>query len=131
MEVEARLHESVLSFYRVYRQLPMTIPIFLGMLAANQQYGELVGLTLESMGVNFDRLDLTFPERGKMSAEQLESLLVYINTPELTCRFITEVLPVMYGNLLSYYGDEDASNTFLQNIVRPNLYDDLYCKHLI
>ena len=127
-EVEARLHESVLSFYRAYRWLPMTAPMFLGMLAASQQLGELVSLTLRRAGESFDRLDLPYPERGVMYAEQLESILVYIDTPELTCRFITEVLTVMYGNLLRYYGDETASSNFLLDIARPNLYDDLYGK---
>ena len=51
-----------------------------------------------------------------------------IDTPELTCRFITEVLTVMYGNLLRYYGDETASSAFLFDIARPNLYDVLYDK---
>ena len=125
-EVEARLHESVLSFYRAHRRLPMTVPMFLGMLAASQQLGELVSLILKRAGVSFDRLDLAYPERGVMYAEQLESILVYINTPELTCRFITEVLTVMYANLLRYYGDETASGNFLLDIARPNLYDDLY-----
>lgn len=127
-EVEARLHESVLSFYRAHRLLPMTVPRFLGMLAASQQFGELVCLTLEHSRVDFERLNPTYPERGAMFAEQLESVLLYINTPEMTCRFITEVLTVMYGNLLRYYGDEIASQTFLHGIARPNLYDDLYGK---
>jgi len=127
-EVEARLHESILSFYRAYRGLPMTVPMFLGMLAASQQLGELVSLILERAGVSFDRLDLAYSEREVMYAEQLESILVYINTLELTCRFITEVLTVMYANLLRYYGDETASDNFLLDIARPNLYDDLYGK---
>lgn len=127
-EVEARLHESVLSFYRAHGRLPMTVPMFLGMLAASHQIGELVSLILERAGVSYDRLELSYPERGVMFAEQLESILVYINTPELTCRFVTEVLTVMYGNLLRYYGDETASGNFLLEVVRPNLYDDLYGK---
>ena len=128
-EVEARLHESVLSFYRAHRRLPMTVPMFLGMLAANQQFGELVSLTLECAGIGFDRVDIPYPERGVVFAKQLESILVYTNSSDLTCRFITEVLTVMYGNLLRYYGDKTASDTFLQGIARPNLYDDLYDKH--
>ena len=106
----------------------MTVPMFLGMLAASQQLGELVILTLEHGGVSFDRLVVPYPEREAMYAEQLESILYYIKTPELSCRFITEVLTVMYGNLLRYYGDEAASRNFLQGITRPNFYDDLYGK---
>jgi hypothetical protein len=127
-EVEARLHESVLSFYRVHRRLPMTVPAFLGMLAGSQQLGEWVSLVLERGGVTFDRLEEPYPERGSTYTEQLEFIFPYIDTPELMRRFITEVLTVMYGNLLRYYGDETASGAFLSDIARPNLYDDLYGK---
>lgn len=127
-EVEARLHESVLSFYRVYRRLPVTLPMFLGMLVASEQFGEFIGLTLEGGRVTFDRLEAPYPERGGAYAEQLEFLLLYIDTQELVCRFVTEVMTVMYGNLLRYYGDENASGLFLLDIARPNLYDDLYAK---
>lgn len=129
-EVEARLHESVVSFYRAHGRLPMTLPMFLGMLAASHQIGEQVSLILECAGVRFDRIDLTYPERGVIFVEQLEWVLVYINTTELQRRFITEVLTVMYGNLLRYYGDETASETFLLEVARPNLYDDLYSKQV-
>lgn len=125
-EVEARLHESVVSFYRTHSRLPMTVPTFLGMLAASQQLGEMVSLTLKRTGVTFDQLVAPYPEREAKFVEQLESILVFIKTPELTCRFITEVLTVMYGNLLRYYGDEAASRNFLKEIARPNFYDDLY-----
>jgi hypothetical protein len=32
----------------------------------------------------------------------------------------------MYGNLLRYYGDEAASESYLKDIDRPNFYDELY-----
>lgn len=127
-EVEARLHESVLSFYRAHRRLPMTVPMFLGMLSASEQLGEWVTWTLEDAGESFERLASSYPDRGAEFVKQLEFILIYIKTPELTGRFITEVLTVMYGNLLRYYGDEAASRNFLEGIARPNLYDDLYGK---
>jgi hypothetical protein len=125
-EVEARLHESVLSFYRFHKRLPVTVPEFLGLLAASRQYGEVVRWALDQSGVGFDREVEAYPEREDMYAEQLEFILIYIRTPELTCRFLTEVLPVMYGNLLRYYGDEAASESYLKDIDRPNFYDELY-----
>lgn len=126
IEVEARLHESVLSFYRAHQQLPMTVPAFLGLLASSQQFGWLVTGTLEPLGVNYHRSPGTYSERDAMFVEQLEFVLLYIKTPALLCRFITEVLPVMYGNLLRYYGDEVASRIYFEGIERPNFYDDLY-----
>ena len=125
-EVEARLHESVLSFYRSHRSLPLTVPKFLGMLAANQQFGELVSLPLVHSRISFDRTVESYPEREAMWAEQLESILLFIQTTKLTSKFITEVLTVMYGNLLRYYGDEVESQNYLKGIERPNLYDELY-----
>ena len=123
-EVEARLHESVLSFYRTHHQLPVTVSAFLGLLASSQQFGWLVTDALELMDVSFPRELGTYRERDVMFAEQLEWVLMYIKTPELKCRYITEILPVMYGNLLEYYG-ADASDYF-KEIERPNFYDDLY-----
>lgn len=125
-EVEARLHESVLSFYRTHRQLPETVPGFLGLLAASHQLGWLVNGTLVPLGVTFNREVSTYPERETMFVEQLEFVLLAIKSPELLCKFLTEVLTVMYGNLLRYYGDDTASRSLLMGIKRPNFYDDLY-----
>ena len=125
-EVEARLHESVLSFYRTYRQLPETVPEFLGLLVAAPQLGGLVSETLVSLGVTFNRNVSPYPERDTMFVEQLELIFLAIKSPELLCKFLTEVLVVMYGNLLKYYGDDVASRSFLSGIDRPNFYDDLY-----
>jgi len=49
-----------------------------------------------------------------------------LKDPDATKRFVCEVLPVMYGNLLRYYGDAHGSACFLTQIPRPNLYDQLY-----
>lgn len=126
VEVEARLHESVLSFYRVHRRLPTTVPCFLGLLAASPQYGWLVRGVLESQGVVFDQEAGPYPERDVMFVEQFEFTMLSIMDDVLRVRFLTEVLAVMYGNLLRYYGDEAASCAYLENISRPNYYDELY-----
>lgn len=124
-EVEARLHELVLSFYRTHRRLPLTASGFLGLLASSRQLGELVTFVLKPIGVKVDEFGEYF-ERDVMFAEQLLDILLHIKTPHLRCRFITEVLAVMYGNLLKYYGDDMASRSYIENIGRPNLYDVLY-----
>jgi len=125
MEVEARLHEVVLSFYRAHRRLPLTVPGFLGLLAASEQCGELVALTLKHSGVTFEHYGI-YSERDSMYVKQLESIWLFIETNEIQCKFMTEVLPVMYGNLLRYYGDDTASRNYMKEIERPNFYDDLY-----
>ena len=126
IEVEARLHESVLSFYRAHHYLPTTASGFLGLLASSEMIGLLVISILESGDVAFQRRQETYPERESGPVKQLGWVLTDIKTPELQCRYITEVLPVMYGNLLKYYGDDVASRSFLRDIDRPNFYDDLY-----
>ena len=126
MEVEARLHEAVLSFYRDNHYLPTTVSGFLGMLASSEMIGlQVIGI-LEAGDVTFDCEQRKFFERDARPVEQLGWVLTDIKTPELQRRYITEVLPVMYGNLLKYYGDNVASGSFHQGIDRPNFYDDLY-----
>lgn len=124
-EVEARLHECVLSFYRAHRQLPLTTSGFLGLLASSQEFGMDYSLRLKLMGATVDEFG-EYTERDVMYPEQLAFILLDIKTRELEYRFITEVLSVMYGNLLKYYGDLKASRSYLEGIARPNLYDDLY-----
>lgn len=105
-EIEARLHEIALSFYRVHRHLPLTTTDFLGLFSSS--------------------LSLEYSVRDSLFAEDLKLCFFSIKTKELRYRFVTEVLTVMYGNLLHYYGDPVASENYLKEIPRPNLYDELY-----
>ena len=125
-EVEARLHESVLSFYRAHHYLPTTVSGFLGLLASSETIGRLVTNILESGDVTFQRGQGTYPEREARPVEHLLWVLMDIKTLALQRRYVTEVLPMMYGNLLKYYGDDVASRNFHRDIDRPNFYDDLY-----
>lgn len=124
-EVEARLHELAVSFYRAHKNLPLSAPSFLALLAASKQVGWLVSETLTKAGVDFGPVLAEVIERDKMQARDLEMVLLSM-PDELMLRFITEVLPVMYGNLLKYYGDDVVSRKFLSKISRPNFYDELY-----
>ena len=126
MEVEARLHESVLSFYRANRQLPNTVPAFLGLLASSPKYGWYVSRVFTLRGVTFDKVTAPYTDRDSMFVDQLESTMLMTMDDEYKGRFLTEVLTVMYGNLIRYYGDSAASCAFLANIPRPNYYDELY-----
>lgn len=125
-EVEARLHEVVLSFYRKHRYLPLSVPSFLGIIAASSQFDWLVNKLLNSKGVSFEKEIGAYPDRDSMLTEQLLFVLQWIKTDDLRVRFLTEVLTVMYGNLLRYYGDDAASRDFHVQIPRPNYYDELY-----
>ena len=126
IEVEARLHESVLSFYRAYQYLPTTVSGFLALLASSATIGLQVSNILKSGDVTFRPGPEQYLERETGPVAQLGWVLMDIKTPELQRRYITEVLPVMYGNLFKYYGDDVANRSFLKEIDRPNFYDELY-----
>jgi hypothetical protein len=125
-EVEARLHEVVLSAYRAGHQIPLTLHNFLSMLCACKQLTEFLTLICEASGFKVTCNGPFFETRDPDLAVDIEHVMTFAKNEDLTCRFAMEALPVMYGNLLRYYGDECASETFLTQIERPNLYDELY-----
>lgn len=125
-EVEARLHEYVLSCYRAWGYLPMTVHDFLSMLASSERLGWLLSDVLSEEPPLNVLPHKPYVEREPEFARQLEMILLSMRTPELERRFVVEVLPVMYTNLLRYYGDRTASEHFRSQIDRPNLYDILY-----
>lgn len=126
LEVEARLHELVLSYYRARHTLPQTVEGFLGMLADWDEIGEYLVKVTASAGLKMQGIGSTFTPRSVVHGAQLGDLLSFLKDPDVTKRFVSEVLPVMYANLLRYYGDAHASVHFLAQIPRPNLYDRLY-----
>ncbi|MES2538190.1 MAG: hypothetical protein V4632_20200 [Pseudomonadota bacterium] len=126
LEVEARLHELVLSHYRAWHMLPQTVDAFLGMLADWEEIGEYLVQITAHAGLKMQGTGLSFTPRSVEFGGQLGDLLSRLKDANSTTRFVCEVLPVMYGNLLHYYGDAQASAGFLAQIPRPNLYDRLY-----
>lgn len=126
-EVEARLHEVVLSFFRAHRHLPVTVTGFLGLIASCEHCGSLITTLLEDEKKPYVHYE-EFPAREHKMAEQLEEIFICIDRTEMACKFVTEVLPVMYGNLLKYYGSEEYSRSYMLEIKRPNFYDELYGK---
>lgn len=125
-EIEARLHEIALSYYRVQKALPLTLDGFIAMLAGSQCFGELVIDAMEVEGAPSTKGAVQYYERSKSIALEVGWILLSIRNLELRRRFICEVLPVMYANLIQYYGDEDSSRLLLQKLSRPNLHDELY-----
>ena len=49
-----------------------------------------------------------------------------VKDSESGLKYVYEVLPVFYSRLLRYYGDNDASCKFSDQVIRPNFYDQLY-----
>ncbi|MDO8177002.1 MAG: hypothetical protein Q7T62_02045 [Undibacterium sp.] len=125
-EVEAKLHEVVLSYYREKKELPLTIEGFLELLAGSKKFGCLIILILQIKGIYIKPDIITYHERDVIFAEEFSYMLSSIKDADSRYKFITEVLTVMYGNLINYYGDEKSSLSFMMQIERPNLYDALY-----
>lgn len=128
-EIEARLHEIVLSYYRRHGELPLTLDGFIGILAASKNLSSIVESILSDRPelLELKNLDRAFySTRDEQSEKELAYTIIAIKTNELREKFILEVLPVMYGNLLCYYGDQRAGMNFLAETDRPNLYDLLW-----
>lgn len=125
-EVEARLHEIVLNFYRAKKCLPISTEGFVELLWTSQCFREDVMEPLLLQGFSLGGGLEILPEREAMFPSQLANAFAYMTDSQCQYRFVTEVLAVMYGNLLRYYGDEVASLRYLAHISRPNLYDTLY-----
>jgi hypothetical protein len=127
-EVEARLHEVILSIYVKYRELPLTVPAFFNALAQNEQLnfffkGQNWGLPTDEY---CERFSESYETRSRYIGEDLFILIAAMRNNKTSIRFVLEVLAPMYVNLLRYYGDEEASFQFGCQIQRPNLYDRLY-----
>lgn len=130
VEVEARLHELVLSYYRVRGRLPVTTQDFLALLCGCETPGLAVIEALLAHA-EYPKNVVRYEVRDGMFAEQLDGILCAMMTVHLRYRFVSEVLPVMYSNLLQYYGDHIHSAAIRAEIARPNLYDDLYIALLV
>ena len=125
-EVEARLHEIVLSYYRANRELPLTIGGFINLMATCNDFDDWVVSSLSSKEIFIPRDDVRFQVRDQKMAEQLKLMLCFFGDDDLRFRFVSEVLSVMYARLLMYYGDKKSSANFMGEISRPNLYDRMY-----
>lgn len=121
-EVEARLHEQVVSYYRKNHELPLTLDGF------HRMFMECAedNAAMANPELRQQEAAHTMAHRSTMLNNQFWDLLLRLKDAQCRMQFIHEVLAVMYGNLLRYYGDSEASSQWLSHIARPNLYDELY-----
>lgn len=127
IEVEARLHELVISHYRANKTIPKTLNEFFNFLSSGNEIGRHIYNCLSKSKVYQSVEFMPYKTREEMMANQIEYCMALIDPKENNqIKFLSEVLPVMYGNLLKYYGDSNASEQFLKDIPRPNFYDELY-----
>ena len=128
-EVEARLHEFVLSYYRHFKELPLNIEGLLNLLHSCKELDKFIEecfILNELSGPFTIESSEEYNIRNNAIAIDIKHILLFMKNDEIALKYILEVLPVMYSNLLSYYGDEESSKAFKRQIYRPNLYDRLY-----
>ena len=128
-EVEARLHEIVLSSYRHSGRLPTSLAGFLRLVSLNKEIGIFLFKKKNSSYLfieDWRNEDNIYKTRSESIGKSLRILLANMLDTSTREKFAVEVLAPMYFNLLSYYGDIKASDTFGRQIERPCLYDRLY-----
>ena len=126
-EMEARLHEIVLSYYRQFKSLPINYGQFIDLLTKAKPIQNEVKLYRALIeGKEPLLVDDSFNVRYSPMAEDISLILNSLVDDNMSYRYITEVLPVMYANLLSLYGSNIDSNLFLSSIPKTDLFKQMY-----
>lgn len=128
-ECEARLHEMVLSFYRQNGFLPTSYNEFIGLLISWSEYTTELKIYFRKSDENSDYYPNynDFLIRDERTSREISYILNSIkDDAEIIIRFSQEILPVMYSNLLLYYGDELASKKMLESIPDTTLFYQVY-----
>lgn len=126
-EIEARLHEVVLSFYRESNILPIDYDAFITMINSSEFLGDFTRRIISKMdpGSALDNIKM-FKLREVAAARDFALILSRFTDLSTAERFIHEVLPVSYANLLVLYGDKRAAENFIKTVGKTNFYQELY-----
>jgi len=126
-EIEARLHEVVLSFYRESNILPIDYDAFITMINSSEFLGDFTRGIISKMdpGSVLDNIKM-FKLREAAAARDFALILSRFTDLSTAKRFIHEVLPVSYANLLVLYGDKRAAENFIKTVGNTNFYQELY-----
>lgn len=133
-EVEARLHEVVLSYYRWCGALPLSLSEFVCLLALNEDFGFLIdeeARRYHMAETSCAFFDSQYATRSPHFGKDFQYLLLSMHDASTVTKYCVEVLAPMYVNLLRYYGDEVAAITFGKQIQRPCLYDRIYLNRIL
>ena len=130
-EVEARLHELVLCYYRTHGSLPVTVSSMAEMVLQNldvslpwiydSDLGESKGKVLRKKLKRYG-----CSTRSKEIDRHFYLMSSAIKDLRTANRYLYEILPILYCRLLRYYGGVKESEELLSQIPRPNFYDQLY-----
>lgn len=126
-EVEARLHEVVISHYIEHSSIPTSSDDFISMLLCTETLGDYISNNLVQSNYRTHPRDFgVLKLRTSQPALDIILTLSFFKNTDLRMRYILEVLVVMYGNLIILYGDKDKALEYFSTIKKFDLYIELY-----
>jgi hypothetical protein len=134
-EMEARLHELVLSYYRKYGELPLDFYGFVSLLLGSKNPNGHDGLNMmaailvKSEEIEPSKLN-TQSFEVRCGLAEFEMGFAIMKLADFV-KYMREVLPVMYGNLLILYGDTNRAKTYFETLGPCDLYKELYGESVI
>jgi hypothetical protein len=127
-EIEARLHEVVLSYYRKYKELPSDKAGFLKLLFGSREMSRIRASMVREVENRPYPNRRVFDVRCEFFEGQILSAISKLTDP---FKFLLEVLPVVYGNLLIVYGDTNRAEKYFDTVKDFEFYNELYGEVII
>lgn len=126
-EMEARLHELVLSFYRAKKKLPINQDEFLDLLLGSKNVGSIFLINKKSHAKKISEGRYKpYKIRFEQADCEIFDAILCLKDEETMIRYIHEVLTVMYGTLLYLYGGEKEHSSYMKTVSCTDLYTELY-----
>ncbi len=129
-EMEARLHEVVLSYYRNQGELPLDETGFNKLLFGSKS--EVMNNVKKAFFGKLEnrpyRKRIAYEVRCGADEHEMISSIFHLTDP---WGYLLKVLPVMYGNLLILYGDTNRAKKYLETVSSFELYNQLYGEVII
>lgn len=126
-EIEARLHEVVLSYYRNCGELPKDYVGFISMICSAKILGSICRGILKRGTDGYDLpCDKEFDLRVSAPVRDLAINMGRFSDFSVSKRFICEAFPVSYANLLWLYGDRDSALSFFETVPTVQFYEQVY-----
>ncbi len=116
LEIEARLHEVVLTYYRAKKIMPKNADEFIDLVLDFRFFAHSTDSDYE------DLLETRFPS----GVDNFFFIQFKVLNRESACIFINHVLPIFYRRLLTYYGAATLIKEFDQSPPDRTLFDKLF-----
>ncbi|MBV0934184.1 hypothetical protein [Marinobacterium weihaiense] len=126
-EIEARLHEVILSYYDSYHYLPNKHDEFIELLFKNNDLNPVLFYLVEfDEEYNKFLFEENYKSRDENIVKDIAVMFLSFKNKEMGIRFVFEVLSVLYANLLYMYGDFKIASDYFKSIGSHDLYNELY-----